>query len=154
MRYWLMKSEPSTFSLDDLCARHTEPWDGVRNYQARNFMRDSMQPGDLALFYHSNCRTPGIAGIATISSAAYPDATATDPQHVHYDPTSRPDQPRWFLVDVSFKRKFKQLITLEQLKQQQVLANMLILRKGNRLSITPVTTEEWDAILALANSHA
>jgi predicted RNA-binding protein with PUA-like domain len=151
MRYWLMKSEPSTFSLDDLKARpkQIEPWDGVRNYQARNFMRDDMRKGDLAFFYHSNCAEPGIVGIMTIAGKAYPDPTAFDPEDDHYDPKSDPDNPRWYLVDVRYKRKLKRTITLQELKQHKALRDMKLLQKGNRLSIMPVTKEEWDYILGL-----
>ena len=154
MKYWLMKSEPEAFGIDDLQTRpqKTEPWDGVRNYQARNFMRDEMQKGDLAFFYHSNCKPPGIAGIMQISKTAYPDFTAFDPESKYFDPKSDTENPRWFLVDVTFKKKFKQLISLDTLKQQHALADMQILRKGNRLSITPVTQQEWDAVLALVNA--
>ncbi|MDZ7734874.1 MAG: EVE domain-containing protein [Gammaproteobacteria bacterium] len=148
MNYWLMKSEPSTFSIDDLKSRpgKTEPWDGVRNYQARNFMRDEMRKGDLAFFYHSNCAEPGIAGIMTIASATYPDPTQFDPEDDHYDPKSDPGNPRWYLVDVRYKRKFKRTVTLQELKQHRTLAGMKLLQKGNRLSIMPVTKRQWEYI--------
>lgn len=151
MNYWLMKSEPSTFGIDDLKTRpgKTEPWDGVRNYQARNFMRDEMQKGDLAFFYHSNCAEPGIVGIMTIASDAYPDPTQFDPEDDHYDPKSDPDKPRWYLVDVRYKRKFKRTITLQELKQHRALADMKLLQKGNRLSIMPVTRKQWEYIEGL-----
>lgn len=151
MNYWLMKSEPSTFSIDDLKnrPRQTEPWDGVRNYQARNFMRDAMQKGDLAFFYHSNCAEPGIVGIMTIASQSCADPTAFDPEDDHYDPKSDPDQPRWYLVDVKYRRKFRRTITLQELKQQRPLHGMKLLQKGNRLSVMPVTKQEWDYILGL-----
>lgn len=154
MNYWLMKSEPEAFSIDDLQNRknQTEPWDGVRNYQARNMMRDAMQPGDLAFFYHSNCKQPGIVGIMTINYPAYPDFTAFDPESNYFDPKSSPDQPRWFLVDVKFKQKFKDTLALSLLKQTPALADMLILRKGNRLSITPVAPLEWQTILEMAEN--
>jgi len=151
MNYWLMKSEPSTFGIDDLKNRpqQTEPWDGVRNYQARNFMRDGMKKGDRVFFYHSNCAEPGIVGIMTVASEPYPDPTAFDPEDDHYDPKSDPDNPRWYLVDVKYKRKLKRTITLQELKQHEALAGMKLLQKGNRLSIMPVTKEQWDYILDL-----
>lgn len=151
MNYWLMKSEPGEFSIDDLKNRpgRVEPWDGVRNYQARNMMRDEMKKGDLAFFYHSNCDIPGIVGIMQINSRGYPDPTAFDPQDPHYDPKSDPDNPRWYLVDVKFKRKLKRTITLSELKDKKPLQEMRLLQKGNRLSVMPVTRKEWDYILAL-----
>lgn len=151
MNYWLMKSEPDEFGIDDLknCPGGIEAWDGVRNYQARNMLRDQMQKGDLAFFYHSNCAPPGIAGIMTIHSKSYPDPTAFDPKDKHYDPRSDPDKPRWFLVDVKYKRKLKRAIPLAELRQQKALRDMKILQKGNRLSVTPVTEKEWRAILEL-----
>lgn len=151
MNYWLMKSEPSTFSIDDLKSRpdKTEPWDGVRNYQARNFLRDDMKKGDQIFFYHSNCAEPGIVGLAMVASASYPDPTAFDPEDSHYDPKSDADKPRWYLVDVKYKRKLKRTITLQELKQHHTLADMKLLQKGNRLSIMPVTKRQWDYILSL-----
>ncbi|HKK15486.1 MAG TPA: EVE domain-containing protein [Gammaproteobacteria bacterium] len=151
MRYWLMKSEPGEFSIDDLKNRpgRTEPWDGVRNYQARNMMRDEMQKGDLAFFYHSNCDAPGITGIMTIHHAGYPDPTAFDPHDPHFDPKSDADNPRWYLVDVKFKRKLKRTITLSELKDKKPLQNMKLLQRGNRLSVMPVTKKEWEYILAI-----
>ena len=149
MNYWLMKSEPSVFSIDDLKRAGTEPWDGVRNYQARNMLRDDMKKGDLAFFYHSSCAVPGIAGIMQIASAGYPDASAFDPDDPHFDPKCNPEQPRWYLVDVRFKRKLKHVITLEQLRQQAPLAGMKLLQKGNRLSVMPVTRKEWETILGM-----
>jgi predicted RNA-binding protein with PUA-like domain len=149
--YWLMKSEPSCFSIDDLknAPLQTTYWDGVRNYQARNFMRDQMQMGDLVFFYHSNCTPPGIIGVAEVVSAPYPDFTAFDPNSEHPDASSTPDNPRWFMVDVRFKEKFPFLIPLDLLKQQPELEKMPLLRKGNRLSITPVSENEWQAIQKL-----
>lgn len=143
-----MKSEPSCFSIDDLekAPNQTNHWDGVRNYQARNFMRDDMSIGDLVLFYHSNCKPPGIAGIAEVVSEAYPDHTAFDPTSEHPDAKSTLENPRWFMVDIRFKEKLKQFISLDSLKQYPELAKMPLLRKGNRLSILPVTKEEWDFI--------
>lgn len=153
MNYWLMKSEPEEFSIDDLQQRpkKTEPWDGVRNYQARNMMRDEMKKGDLAFFYHSNCEVPGIVGIMQICKEGYPDPTAFDPEDKHYDPKSDPDNPRWFHVDVKYKRKFKRTISLAELRDCKPLKDMKILQKGNRLSVTPVSKKEWDYILKLEN---
>lgn len=146
-----MKSEPDEFSIDDLkqCPKKTEPWDGVRNYQARNMMRDDMQKGDLAFFYHSNCDEPGIAGIMEIVSEAYPDPTAFDPEDKHFDAKSDADNPRWFLVDVRFKRKFKRTITLAELREHKALENMKLLQRGNRLSVMPVSRDEWEYIIGL-----
>jgi predicted RNA-binding protein with PUA-like domain len=151
MNHWLMKTEPTAFSIDDLESRpdQTEPWDGVRNYQARNMMRDQMKTGDLVLIYHSNCDLPGITGIATIARTAYPDPTAFEPGHKHYDPASRPDAPRWFMVDVRFVRKLKRTITLAELKDRPELQGLALVRKGNRLSVMPVEAEHWDFILGL-----
>ncbi|TDV14486.1 EVE domain-containing protein [Paraburkholderia caballeronis] len=147
MRYWLMKSEPDEASIDDLAnAPHrTLPWTGVRNYQARNFMRDSMQVGDGVLFYHSSCPEPGIAGLAKVSSTAYPDPTQFDPKSPYFDPKSTQETPRWLLVDVVFVKKTP-LIPLAALREHDELAGMRVLTKGNRLSITPVTADEWNFI--------
>ncbi len=149
MNYWLLKSEPSSYSIDHLInePKKSTPWDGVRNYQARNFMRDKMKKGDLAFFYHSSCKEIGIVGIVEVVKESYPDLTALDPEDHHYDPKSQEDNPRWFMVDVKFKKKFKKTITLNELKQNPQLEEMIILRKGNRLSITPVSKHEWEAIL-------
>ncbi len=152
MAYWLMKSEPEEFSLDDLKARpkKTEPWDGVRNYQARNFMRDEMRDGDQVFFYHSNCAEPGIVGIARIKGPPRPDPTAFDPQDKHYDPKSDPAAPRWFLRDVSYVRKLKRCISLAEIKQHaEALEGFPLIRRGNRLSVMPVSPEHWDYLLAL-----
>lgn len=150
-QYWLMKSEPSEFSIDDLEARphQTEPWDGVRNYQARNMMRDQMKKGDRIFFYHSNCDVPGITGIAEVAGKSYPDPTAFDPDDSHYDPKSDPEDPRWYLVDVKFVRKTKRTIPLAELKEQPELAEMPLVRRGNRLSVMPVSPEQWKFILSL-----
>lgn len=152
MNYWLMKSEPETFSIDDLAKRpqQTEPWDGVRNYQARNMMRDDMKVGDKIFFYHSNCKVPGIVGVATVAKAAQPDPTSWDKQSQYFDPKSSPENPRWFCVSVKFEKKFNDVIPLNDLRNNPVLKNMKLLAKGNRLSITPVTAKEWDAILRMA----
>ncbi len=151
MNYWLMKSEPEEFGIDDLMARpnQTEPWDGVRNYQARNMLRDAMQLGDQVLFYHSNCATPGIVGIMEIARAGYPDDKAFDPNDKHFDPKSNPDQPTWFRVDVKFVKKLSRTITLTELKQQPELNDLALVRRGNRLSIMPVSPEQWTFILAM-----
>jgi predicted RNA-binding protein with PUA-like domain len=147
MRYWLMKSEPDEASIDDLssAAKRTLPWTGVRNYQARNFMRDIMQIGDGVLFYHSSCPEPGIAGLAEVSSTPYPDPTQFDPKSPYYDAKSSQETPRWMLVDVVFKKKLE-LIPLGALREHEALADMRVLAKGNRLSITPVTDAEWKFI--------
>lgn len=151
MRYWLMKSEPDTFGIDDLMRRprQTEHWDGVRNYQARNMLRDEMKKGDQAFFYHSSCEEPGIVGVVDIVRAAYPDFTAFDPDSPYFDPKSTPDAPRWFMVDVRFSRKLERTITLAELKLQPTLADFPLLRRGNRLSILPVSAEAWKFILGL-----
>jgi len=152
MRYWLMKSEPGEFSIDDLQRVQVEPWDGVRNYQARNFMRDAMTPGDQAFFYHSNCKTPAIVGIMKIAGRAYPDPTAFDPNDAHYDPKSDPDNPTWLLVDVRFVRKLKTPVTLQRMKQETKLAGMRLLQRGNRLSVFPVDKPHWDHVLEMSKS--
>ena len=148
--YWLMKSEPSECSIDDLAAapKQTVPWIGVRNYQARNFMRDLMQLGDGVLFYHSSCPEPGIVGLAEVSSAAYPDASQFDPASPYHDATSKPEAPRWLHVDVRLVRKTR-LMALTEMRSQPELETMQVLRKGNRLSITPVTAQEWRVLQRL-----
>jgi predicted RNA-binding protein with PUA-like domain len=154
MRYWLMKSEPDEASIDDALAakNSTLPWTGVRNYQARNFMRDQMQIGDGVLFYHSSCAEPGIAGIAEVASGSYPDPTQFDTKSAYYDPKSEREQPRWLLVDVRALKKTR-LISLPELRSHPELEEMIILKRGNRLSITPVTKPEWDYIVkTLANA--
>lgn len=150
MAYWLMKSEPDVFGIDDLknASGGIDHWDGVRNYQARNYMRD-MKKGDEVLFYHSNCKEPGVAGLATVAREAYPDHTAFDPNDPHYDPKSDPDKPRWFMVDIKYRRKLKRVITLTELKQYRTLKDMPLVRRGNRLSIMPVTKKQWDFIMGL-----
>ncbi|ABS78522.1 EVE domain-containing protein [Coxiella burnetii] len=151
MNYWLLKSEPTSYSIDDLFREKNKitRWDGVRNYQARNFMRDGMKKGDLAFFYHSNCEKPGIVGVVEVVRESYPDLTALDPEDHHYDPKSTPDNPRWLMVDIKFRKKFPQVISLQELRQNPKLKDLLILRKGNRLSITPVSKAHWDAIMKL-----
>jgi predicted RNA-binding protein with PUA-like domain len=150
-RYWLMKSEPDEFSIDDLARApsQTTPWFGVRNYQARNFMRDDMHVGDRAFFYHSSCAAPGIAGIVEISRSAYPDATQFDPKSPYYDAKSTRDAPRWVNVDVKLVRKTR-LVTVPVLRETPGLEDMVTLRRGNRLSITPVTPGEWKIVERLA----
>lgn len=151
MGYWLMKSEPGAFSIDDLAAQpgQTDHWDGIRNYQVRNMLRDRMQVGDQAFFYHSNCSQPGIVGLMEIVQAAYPDHTAFDPQNEHYDPKSSPEHPRWLMVDVKYLRHTRRLITLQELKQQSYLQDMQLLKKGNRLSVLPLNSQQWQYILEL-----
>ena len=148
MNYWLMKSEPDEASILDLQRAGTLPWTGVRNYQARNFMRDDMQLGDGVLFYHSSCPEPGIVGLAEVASTAYPDATQFDPKSHYFDPKSTADAPRWLHVDVKLVRKTRPL-ALAEMRSAPALADMATLRRGNRLSITPVTADEWRAVLAL-----
>jgi predicted RNA-binding protein with PUA-like domain len=147
MQYWLMKSEPDEVSIDDLAKapKQTVPWFGVRNYQARNFMRDQMQVGDLVFFYHSSCPQPGIAGIAKVAAPAHPDETQFDPKSPYYDAASKKDAPRWLNVDVKFVQK-TDLISLDDLRAHPQLAEMTVLKRGNRLSITPVTVAEWKFI--------
>ena len=151
MNYWLMKSEPNAFSIDDLqqMPQQTEHWDGVRNYQARNMMRDAMQVGDQVFFYHSNCATPGIVGLMEVVRESYPDHTAFDPQSKYFDPKSAPDQPRWFMVDIKYIRHTRRVIPLSELKELAALENMPLVRKGNRLSIMPVGKDEWEHILRI-----
>ena len=153
MNHWLMKSEPDVFGIDHLAAmpNQTEHWDGVRNYQARNMMRDEMRAGDQAFFYHSNCDQPGIVGIMEVAREAYADFTAFDPEQKYYDPKSDPDNPRWFMVDVRYVRHLSRKVSLQELKTYAggPLGDMPLLRKGNRLSIMPVTQVQWDFILSL-----
>ena len=149
MQYWLMKSEPDVFSIDDLERVGVEPWDGIRNYQARNFMRDSMRIGDRAFFYHSNCAEPGIVGIMEVASGPYPDHTQFEPDSRYHDPKSDPDNPRWILVDVRFVRKLKRTVTLAEMKLEPGLEGMRLLMRGNRLSVMPVDKAHWDHILGM-----
>ncbi len=150
MRYWLMKSEPSDVSVDDLAAMpdQTVAWYGIRNYQARNFMRDQMKVGDQVFFYHSSCAEPGIAGLATVSKLAYPDQTQFDPGNKYFDPKATPENPRWMNVDVKLVRKTR-LISIKALRTHPELEHMRILQQGNRLSITPVDPKEWAFIMGL-----
>ena len=151
MNYWLMKSEPTAFGIDDLknMPKQTEHWDGVRNYQARNMMRDQMQIGDQVFFYHSNCKVPGIVGLMEVVREGYPDHTAFDPQSKYFDPKSDPEKPRWIMVDIKYIRHTSRTIPLAELRACEALENMQLVRKGNRLSIMPVTAEEWAMILQL-----
>jgi predicted RNA-binding protein with PUA-like domain len=149
MQYWLMKSEPDAFSIDDLKAVKVEPWDGIRNYQARNFMRDQMRVGDKIYFYHSSCDVPGIVGIMKVASKPYADPTAFDVKNKYYDAKSNPDDPRWILVDVRFVKKLKSVISLSELKQYPELEDMQLLKRGNRLSIMPVEQNHWEFIQTL-----
>jgi predicted RNA-binding protein with PUA-like domain len=150
MRYWLMKSEPDAFSIDDLAKVKQEPWSGVRNYQARNYMWKDMRVGDGVLFYHSNAKIPGIAGLAEVATAAYPDPTQFDPESDYWDPKATPENPRWFLVDVSFKRKFKAVLSLETLKANaELLGDFVLLNRGTRLSVLPVSKAQWQTLLKL-----
>lgn len=148
MRYWLIKSEPDAYSIDDLAKDKTTAWTGVRNYQARNFMRDQMRIGDRVLFYHSNCDEPGIVGVAEVCKRAYPDATQFDKKSKYYDPKSGADNPRWLNVDVKFIKQTN-LVSLAELRSHKPLRNMRILARGNRLSITPVDPAEWEFITGL-----
>lgn len=153
MNYWLMKSEPEVFGIEHLARakRRTSGWDGVRNYQVRNMLRDEMRVGDLAFFYHSSCAVPGITGVMKISRAGYPDHTALDPENHHYDPRSTREKPIWYMVDVTLVQRFKHTITLAELRVDRALEGMLILRPGNRLSITPVAAKHWRHILKNAS---
>ena len=154
MSYWLMKSEPAECSIDDLAAalRQTVPWFGVRNYQARNFMRDAMRLGNGVLFYHSSCAEPGVAGLAEVASAPYPDETQFDPKSPYFDPKSAREAPRWLLVDVKLRRKTP-LLLLKRMRELPQLQTMALLRPGSRLSITPVTDAEWQAVIALLDKN-
>ena len=150
-RYWLMKSEPDTFSIDDLERVRTEPWNGVRNYQARNYMRDGMKVGDGVLFYHSNTAVPGIVGLARIAAEAYPDPTQFDPKSDYHDPKSTREDPRWLLVDVAFERKLKRTISLDEIKARadELGEDFALTRRGNRLSVLPVSAAQWKLLLAM-----
>jgi predicted RNA-binding protein with PUA-like domain len=152
MRHWLMKSEPDVFGIDELAKKKRSGWDGVRNYQARNFMRDSMKVKDLILFYHSSCEVPGIAGIARVSREAYPDPTQFDKKSEYSDPKAKPENPTWMMVEVEFVEKFPEMITLTCLKAEKALAKMPLLQRGQRLSVQPVEAEEWRVILRLSGS--
>lgn len=146
MRHWLIKSEPDVFSIDDLARVKREPWTGVRNYQARNFMWHDMKPGDLALFYHSNAKPPGIAGIAKVAGAAYPDPTQFDAKSEYFDPKATQEKPRWWLVDVEFVAKFDEILPLDALKSDPILSEMLVCQRGTRLSINPVDPKHFKQV--------
>ncbi len=149
MTYWLMKSEPDAYSIDDLERDGREPWDGIRNYQARNMMRDGMAIGDEVFFYHSNCKEPGIVGVMKVASEPYPDPTQFDKKSKYYDPKSTKDNPRWCLVDVEFVRKLDRNITLSEIKATKGLDGLTLTRKGNRLSIMPIEKKHWTKLLSL-----
>lgn len=150
-RYWLMKTEPDCFSIDDLARVGTEPWTGVRNYQARNFMRNGMKAGDGVLFYHSNCTPPGITGTATVACDAYPDPTQFDPDSPYYDPKATHEEPRWHMVDVTFERRFRRTVTLDEIRghADALGEDFALIRRGNRLSVLPVTAAQWAHLLSL-----
>lgn len=149
-KYWLMKSEPETFSIDDLEREGKTSWEGIRNYQARNFMRDDMKPGDMVLFYHSNAHPSGVVGIAQVASEPYPDPSAFDSESPYYDPKSTPEKPTWFLADIAFVRKLDRMVPLEELKQEPRLQDMLVVQKGSRLSIQPIAKRHFDLIEKMA----
>jgi len=149
MQYWLMKSEPDTYSIDDLQSFGVDHWDGIRNYQVRNFFRDQMQVGDQAFFYHSNCKEPGIVGTMEIVSKAYPDHTAFDPSEKYFDSKSDPENPRWLMIDVRYIRHLDRMIMLAELRQQKQIADMKLLQRGNRLSVLPLSKMEWQYILEM-----
>jgi predicted RNA-binding protein with PUA-like domain len=155
MPYWLMKTEPDTFSIDDLerAPRRTTAWDGVRNYQARNMLRDQMRRGDEVFLYHSSCEVPGIVGIVEVVKEGYPDSTAFDRKHPHYDPDSKPGEPRWFMVDVKLKQRFSRVISLDELRAHATkeLKDMVLLRPGNRLSVMPIDAKHWRFITSMAS---
>lgn len=153
MNYWLIKTDPESFSMDDLARapRKTTAWDGVRNYQARNMLRDDMRKGDQAFFYHSSCAEPGITGTVTVTRSGYVDATAFDPHDHHFDPRSTPEHPLWYCVDITLLRHFPQPVTLVQLRREPALHDLMILRRGNRLSVTPVSVQHWHYINALVS---
>ncbi|HET6551932.1 MAG TPA: EVE domain-containing protein [Dyella sp.] len=148
-QHWLMKSEPDAFSIDDLKRKGQEAWDGVRNYQARNFMRDGMRVGDKVFFYHSNCDEPGIVGVAEVATDAYPDPSQFDPKSKYFDASASRDNPRWMLVEVKFVKKLKRTITLKELQADPALVEMPLVRKGNRLSVMPVDAADWRHVLAM-----
>lgn len=154
MGYWLMKSEPDVFGIDDLiqCPNQQEPWDGIRNYQARNFLRDQVKLGDLVFFYHSSTKVPGVVGIMKVVSKSYPDPLAFNPESSYYDPKSTVEKPRWYCVDVKFVEKFSSIISLTTLKAHPELTDLALVQKGSRLSVMPVSDAEWQTINKLAKS--
>ncbi|MCS6772163.1 MAG: EVE domain-containing protein [Kiritimatiellae bacterium] len=153
MAYWLMKSEPSVYSIDDLAREGRTPWTGVRNYQARNFMRDQMREGDIVFFYHSSAEPPGIAGLARVVGKPYPDPTQFDPKSPYYDPRAHADRPVWFLVDVAFERKVEPIITLTELRAEKRLRDMLVLKRGQRLSVQPVSAEHARVLMEMIRAR-
>lgn len=151
MSYWLMKSEPDTYSIDDLARDGRTHWDGIRNYQARNMIRDEMRPGDLAFFYHSSCEVPAVVGVMKIASEAYPDPTQFDRKSKYYDAKSAKEEPRWFVVDVEFERKLSRPVTLAEIREKKSLSDFRLVKRGNRLSVFPVSAKHWKIVQALAN---
>jgi predicted RNA-binding protein with PUA-like domain len=151
MKYWLMKSEPTSYSIDDLKRDRRTHWDGVRNYPARNMLRDDIAVGDLVFIYHSSCEEPGITGVAEVVRAGYPDHTAFDPKDAHFDPGSDPEAPRWYMIDLKFRRRLKHTITLPELKSDTRLDGFQLLKRGNRLSVMPVSKHHWEIVLGLEN---
>jgi predicted RNA-binding protein with PUA-like domain len=150
MQYWLMKSEPDTYGIDDLIKKSPAMWEGCRNWVVRNFMKDDMKIGDMAFFYHSSCVPPGVVGTMVVVSEAYADPTQFDPNSDYYDPKSKPEKPRWLVVDVKFVEKFPRMVTLAELREKEGLEQMLVNRRGQRLSVMPVTAEEWDIVCKMA----
>ncbi len=153
-KYWLMKSEPSAYSIDDLERDGKTYWDGVRNYQARNFMRDEMKIGDKVIFYHSNTEPPSAVGIAEVVKESYPDFSAFDPSDKHFDPKSKEEKPTWFMVDIKFVKKFKNIVPLQAMKENPKLQEMKLVQRGNRLSVMPITKEEFDEIVKMSKQPA
>lgn len=151
MKYWLIKSEPEVFSIDDLAKAKNQKtfWDGVRNYQARNFMRDEMKIGDQVIFYHSNSEPPGAAGICEVVKEGYPDFTAFDPDDLHYDPKSKKDSPTWIMIDVKFIKKFDKFVPISQIRENKILQKIQLLQRGNRLSVMPLTRTEFDELMKM-----
>ena len=151
-RYWLMKSEPNAYSIDDLVKDKKTHWDGVRNYQARNFMRDDMKEGDKVLFYHSNAKPTAVVGVCEIVKEGYPDFTAFDPEDKHFDPKSKEDKPTWMMVDIKLIEKFVRPVTLEEIKENSKLQNMRLVQRGNRLSVMPAEKKEFDEIVRMSKT--
>lgn len=151
MKYWIFKSEPSTYSIDDIMRDVTTYWNGVRNYQARNFLRDDVKIGDQVLFYHSSCEVPAVVGLCEVVKNGYPDFTAFDPKSEYFDPKSKMKEPTWFMVDIKFVKKFRNPVTLQNIKSNPKLKNLKLVQKGNRLSIIPITKDEFDEILKMAS---
>jgi predicted RNA-binding protein with PUA-like domain len=154
MKYWLMKTEPNVYSIDDLQKDGTTHWEGVRNYQARNYMRDDMKIGDLVLFYHSNAKPPGVAGIGRVCKESYPDFFSWDPNSHYFDPKASPDNPRWFMVDVEFVEKFAEIVSLDELKEHPALNGMLVIKRGMRLSVQPVEKEHFDIVVKMGKDKS